>query len=63
MESHFSGNSYVKTEEYTLGREPQSGKERFVLNILFTVNSGYMEHVLDCIRSIVRFPSEDGYDI
>lgn len=63
MESHFSGNSYVKTEEYTLVREPQSGKERFVLNILFTVNRGYMEHVLDCIRSIVRFPSEDGYDI
>lgn len=22
-----------------------------------------MEHVLDCIHSIVRFPSEDGYDI
>lgn len=22
-----------------------------------------MEHVIDCIRSIVRFPSEDGYDI
>lgn len=33
------------------------------MNILFTVNRAYMEHVIDCIRSIVRFPSNDGYDI
>lgn len=33
------------------------------MNILFTVNRAYMEHMMDCIRSIVRFPSEDGYDI
>lgn len=33
------------------------------MNILFTINREYMEHVIDCIRSIVRFPSDDGYDI
>lgn len=33
------------------------------MNLLFTMNKGYMEHVCDCIKSILRFPSEDGYDI
>lgn len=33
------------------------------MNILFTVNRDYMEHVLDCIQSFARFESEDGYDI
>lgn len=33
------------------------------MNILFTVNRVYLEHVADCIQSIVRFSSEDGYDI
>lgn len=33
------------------------------MNILFTVNRGYMEHVIDCIHSIIRFRSKDGYDI
>lgn len=33
------------------------------MNILFTINRGYIEHVTDCIRSMVRFPSGDGYDI
>ena len=32
------------------------------MNILFTTNSGYLEHVFDCIQSIVRFVSQDGYD-
>ena len=33
------------------------------MNILFTINRGYLEHLEDCIRSIVRFASDDGYDI
>lgn len=33
------------------------------MNILFTVNKDYIEHVIDCIHSIARFKSEDGYDI
>jgi lipopolysaccharide biosynthesis glycosyltransferase len=33
------------------------------MNLLFTVNRGYIGHVMDCIHSIVRFYSEDGYDI
>jgi lipopolysaccharide biosynthesis glycosyltransferase len=33
------------------------------MNLLFTVNKGYIGHVADCIRSIQRFQSEDGYDI
>ena len=33
------------------------------MNILFTVNRDYIEYVIDCIYSIVRFESEDGYDI
>ena len=33
------------------------------MNILFTVNRGYLEHLEDCVQSIIRFPSEDGYDI
>ena len=33
------------------------------MNILFTVNREYMEHVIDCIRSIIRFPSDDGYNV
>lgn len=33
------------------------------MNILFTVDRGYLEHMSDCIRSIIRFPSKDGYDI
>ncbi|MGN0355624.1 MAG: glycosyltransferase family 8 protein [Muricoprocola sp.] len=33
------------------------------MNILFTINRGYLEHLEDCIRSILRFPSADGYDI
>lgn len=33
------------------------------MNILFTVNREYMEHVIDCIRSIIRFPSNDGYNV
>lgn len=33
------------------------------MNLLFTIDRGYMEHVEDCIGSILRFPSEDGYDI
>jgi lipopolysaccharide biosynthesis glycosyltransferase len=33
------------------------------MNILFTVDRGYAEHMTDSIRSIARFPSRDGYDI
>ncbi|MDO4338693.1 MAG: glycosyltransferase family 8 protein [Eubacteriales bacterium] len=33
------------------------------MNILFTVNRAYIGHVAECIRSILRFPSADGYDI
>lgn len=33
------------------------------MNLLFAADRGYMEHVMDCISSILRFPSEDGYDI
>lgn len=33
------------------------------MNILFTINRGYLEHMSDCIQSIIRFPSKDGYDI
>lgn len=33
------------------------------MNILFTVNRAYMEHTMDCIRSMARFPADDGYDI
>lgn len=33
------------------------------MNILFTADSGYMDHVKDCIRSMIRFRSGDGYDI
>lgn len=33
------------------------------MNILFTVNRAYIGHMIDCIRSMARFPSEDGYDI
>jgi lipopolysaccharide biosynthesis glycosyltransferase len=33
------------------------------MNILFTVNKNYIGYVIDCIQSIVRFKSEDGYDI
>lgn len=33
------------------------------MNILFTIDRGYVEHVVDCIKSIVRFEAEDGYDI
>lgn len=33
------------------------------MNILFTINRGYIDHVLDCIRSIVRFPCDTGYEI
>lgn len=33
------------------------------MNILFTINRGYMEHMMDCIRSILRFPADEGYDI
>ena len=33
------------------------------MNLLFAADRGYMEHVMYCIGSILRFPSEDGYDI
>ena len=33
------------------------------MNLLFTINKGFMEHLDDCVRSIIRFPSEGGYDI
>lgn len=33
------------------------------MNILFTINKNYLEYAIDCIQSIVRFPSEEGYDI
>jgi lipopolysaccharide biosynthesis glycosyltransferase len=33
------------------------------MNLLFTVNKDYLEHVTDCIKSIIRFKSKDGYDI
>lgn len=32
------------------------------MNLLFTADRGYREHVRDCIQSIVRFPAEGGYD-
>lgn len=32
------------------------------MNILFSVDRNYLEHLSDCICSITRFPSEDGYD-
>lgn len=32
------------------------------MNILFALNRDYMEHVIDCIHSVVRFSSADGYD-
>lgn len=28
------------------------------MNLLFTINKGFMEHLDDCVRSIIRFPSE-----
>lgn len=33
------------------------------LNLLFTVNKDYVEHMTDCIHSILRFPTDGGYDI
>lgn len=33
------------------------------MNILFTVDRGYMEHLQDCIQAIIRFETEEGYDI
>lgn len=33
------------------------------MNILFTADSGYIRHIIDCIRSMIRFYSKDGYDI
>lgn len=33
------------------------------MNILFTINREYIEHMMDCICSIVRFPCSDGYDV
>ena len=33
------------------------------MNILFTANRGYRNHIMECIRSIIRFQTEDGYDI
>lgn len=32
------------------------------MNILFTIDRGYLEHMEDCIRSIIRFPAAEGYD-
>lgn len=33
------------------------------MNILFTIDRGYLEHMEDCIRSFLRFPVAEGYDI
>lgn len=33
------------------------------MNILFTADRGYIEHISDCIRSIIRFRTEGGYHI
>lgn len=33
------------------------------LNLLFTVDRGYVSQLLLCLRSIVRFPTPGGYDI
>ncbi len=33
------------------------------MNILFTIDRSYLEHLTDCIKSFVRFKTEDGYDI
>lgn len=33
------------------------------MNILFAVDQGYRKYLWDCIRSIVRFPVKEGYDI
>ena len=33
------------------------------MNILFTADRGYIEHLEDCICSFLRFPAKDGYDI
>lgn len=33
------------------------------MNILFTIDKGYLEHLAECVRSMIRFASEDGYDI
>lgn len=33
------------------------------MNILFTIDRGYVKRLAKCIQSIIRFPSEDGYDI
>lgn len=33
------------------------------MNILFATDKGYLPHVVQCIRSFVRFPREDGYHV
>lgn len=33
------------------------------MNILFATDKGYLAHVVQCIRSFVRFRQEDGYDV
>lgn len=33
------------------------------MNLLFTIDRGYAGHLAECIESIIRFPSQDGYDI
>ena len=38
----------------------EKGKQ---MNILFTIDRGYVKRLAKCIQSIIRFPSEDGYDI
>ena len=32
------------------------------MNILFSINHGFVNHMRDCIKSIIRFKSSDGYD-
>lgn len=41
--------------------EEKRGEEKD-LNILLSFNKNYIAHAFDCIRSILRFPSKDGYD-
>lgn len=33
------------------------------MNLLFVTDRFYMEHAADCIRSVIRFPCREGYDI
>lgn len=33
------------------------------MNILFIANREYLNHLKECIQSVIRFPAKDGYAI